>query len=604
MKLPAIRPTWLRSRADARLVGFGLSALAAMYLGFIGVPVKLAEEAIKRGGYYLMAATIAWFLHALWRLARESRSPVEPLTRSRRIGMIVTVALLSLMAIAAEPYQSKILNDEFVLQSTAYNIHYFRDVATMVRGYDIQGVFLSTDNYLDKRPYLYPFLVATLHDLGGYRITNAYLLNSLLMPLCLGLAFAFGRRLAGWRGGILAAVLLGSLPLLGQNATGSGMELLNLVMILAALLLAASYLQVPSEAWLMAFLLTVVLLAQARYESALYVLPAALVVAWGWRRAGGVILPWKAMLVPWLLLPVALQNRVVSNSPVLWELNEKSTGRFDVRYFPENVQGAIAFLFHRDAERANSLTLSVAGILALGWMLWRVVRWLGGRSTVSPGFAALGCFSIAIIGNTLLVFCYYWARFDDPMAARFSLPLHLLFTFAVVLGAAELQRRWVVANRFVFGIALVSIASAAGKYGFHYYSHLGIGEIEWQRRYVNQLPPGERLIITNKSTLPWLLEKKPSILIGRAQLVADRLHHQLQTGGFREIIVLQTLHPSTVEGDHQLLPEDKLPPYFQLETMAERRFGSRISRVSRLLAVELPRDWQAPGALPPPKPAE
>src|SRR5258708_19276052 len=172
-------------------------------------------------------------------------------------------------------------------------MHYFRDVAMMVRGYDIQGVFLSTDNYLDKRPYFYPFLVSLLHDLTGYRLLNAYLVNAMLMPAALGLVFVFGRLLTGWQGGLLAVVLLGSLPLLGQNATGSGMELLNFVMILAAMVLAAEYLRAPKEEALAALALAAVLLAQARYESALYVLPVAGLVFLGWLRARRILLPWQ-----------------------------------------------------------------------------------------------------------------------------------------------------------------------------------------------------------------------------------------------------------------------------------------------------------------------
>src|SRR5581483_8667631 len=103
-------------------------------------------------------------------------------------------------------------------------------------------------------------------DLTGYRVANAFVVNSLLLPLALGLAFVIGRQLAGWRGGLLAALLLGTLPLLGQNATGSGMELLNVVMILATLALGAHYLAAPDEPRLAAFLLSTVLLAQSRYE--------------------------------------------------------------------------------------------------------------------------------------------------------------------------------------------------------------------------------------------------------------------------------------------------------------------------------------------------
>jgi hypothetical protein len=585
-------------RPDVRLALFGLAALLAVFVGFIAMPVKLAEELVKRGGYYVMFASFALFLHSLWRLRRLPPAGAQPLTR-RQIGIAAAaIGVLSLVAINAEPYYSKILNDEFVLQSTAFNMHYFRDVATMVRGYEIQGVFLSTDNYLDKRPYFYPFIVSLAHDFTGYRVINAYVVNSLLMPVALTLVFAFGRALAGWRGGMLALLLLGSLPLLGQNATGSGMELLNFVMIMASLLLGAAYLREPGEDRLAAFLLAVVLLAQSRYESALYVLPGSLVVALGWMRLRQVCLPWQALLVPLLLVPCALQNKVLSNSPVLWELTENSASRFSFAYLKTNLNGALTFLFNVNAERANSLLLSALGIVGLAWGVVRLLRARRIVSSAAPAPATLACFSLAAVANTILVFFYYWANFDDPMASRFSLPLYLLMALAVVLMAADLDR-WLPATNLMLVVAgLWGVGIATGKFGHHYYSHLGIDEIEWQKRFVNALPPGQRLILTNRSSIPWLLQKTPSILIDRAKLVADRVAFQVHAPTFREILILQSLKPTTPEGDHQVPPEERLPPYFKTELLAERRFGTKLCRISRLVDVELPADFQVPGKPP------
>lgn len=580
-----IRP-W--HRPDVRLALFGGSAVLAVYLGFLGVSVTAAESFVKRGGYYVLLVTFALFLHALWRLGHSRLTPsAEPLTRRQTLAIAVAIGSFSLLAINAEPFRSKILNDEFVLQSTAFNMHYFRDVAMMVRGYDIQGVFLSTDNYLDKRPYFYPFLVSLLHDFTGYRLLNAYLVNALLMPAALGLAFVFGRQLTDWRGGLLAVVLLGSLPLLGQNATGSGMELLNFVMILATMVLAVVYLRAPQEEALAVLALAAVLLAQTRYESALYVLPVAGLAFFGWLRVRRPILPWQALLVPLLLVPCALQNKVLSNTPMLWELTEKSATRFSTDYFANNALGAYQFLFSRSVELANSLLLSTVGVIALAWAVWRLIRALPAWRTAPASALTMGVFSLAILANTLLVFCYYWASFVDRMASRFSLPLHLVLAFSAVLLVSRLDRWWPATKTLIAAGLLFSLGVTTSRYAGHSYSHVGIDEVEWERRFVNALPPGQRIIISNKSTLPWLLEKKPSILIGRARLVADRLAHQLHEPTFREILVLQGARPTTLEGDFEIVPEDRLPDGFKVELIAEKRFGSKRARISRLLAVTL-----------------
>lgn len=585
-------PLWQRS--ESRLVLFGLSSVLAVYLGFLGLSVAAAEAFVKRGGYYVMLAAFGLFIHALWRFNRSRRPLGEALTRGQRLLVAAAIVLFSLLAILAEPYHGKILNDEFVLQSTAFNMHYFRDVATMVRGYDIQGIFLSTDNYLDKRPYFYPFMVSLVHDLTGYRLNNAFLLNSGLMPVALLLAFRLGRLLTHWRGGLLAVLLLGSLPLLGQNATGSGMELLNVVMILAALVLATEFLRDPTETTFAVFILSVVLLAQARYESALYAGSAALVGVLGWVRSRHIILPWQALLVPLLLVPCALQNKVLSNSPVLWELTQQASVRFSVEYLPGNLSGAVRFLFNLGPEMANSVLLSVLGLGGALWVGGRLALRRPAWHAASPAGAAFFCFSLAILANTLLVFCYYWASFEDRMASRFALPLHLLFTFCAVQLAADWDRRIPASRALLLAAAAFALGVSTGRFAHHYYSHLGIDEIEWTRRYVNSLPPERRLIITNRSSLPWLLEKKPSILISRARLVADRIRQQLRETGFAEILILQSLQPMTAEGDHAIVPEEQLVG-FHLQPVAEKRFGSKLTRISRLVDID-------DSAMPPPRP--
>ena len=362
----------LPARPDFRLGLFGLAAVAAVWLGFLGVAVATANIFVKRFGYYIMLLTFALWVAALWRLWRGRRVEA-PLDRREKILAGLVIALLSFMALTAAPFRSKVLYDEFVLQSTAFNLHFFRDVATMARGYDILGVFLSTDNYLDKRPYFFPFLLSLVHDLTGYRIANVYALNAALLPVSLGLAYFQGRRLAGVCGGFLAVLLLGSLPLLGQNATGAGMELLNVCMLLGVMALAAAWLRAPDETRLTALVLGAVLLTQTRYESALYAFAAALVILFGWWRSRRIVLSWPAILAPLLLVPSALQNKVLANTPLLWELKENQDSRFSTAYLPVNLRGASHFLFNTTPHFANSVLLSALGLAGLLWVIWRLL---------------------------------------------------------------------------------------------------------------------------------------------------------------------------------------------------------------------------------------
>ena len=571
-------------RSDVRLVALGVAAVLAVYVGFLGVSVDTAGQLVKRYGYYVMLGTFALWVLALAQLWQR-RAQGRRLTGLEAIWAGLAIGLLSLIALTSAPFQSQILFDEFVLQSTAFNMHYFRDTETMMRGYDMMGVFLSTDNYLDKRPIFYPFLVSLAHDLTGYRVLNAYLLNALLFPVTLGLGYYLGRLVNGWRGGLLTVLLLGSLPLLGQNATGASMELLNITMLLAVVALAAAYLRQPDAYRLSALVLGTVLLAQTRYESALYIGPVALVILLGFWRTRQITLPWSAVIAPVLLLPYALQHTVISHSPWMWELREDQASRFGLTYLKGNLQGAVQFLTSREPGLANSWPLAGLGVVALAVLAWQARRLRPLGATARPVHTALFLLGWGVLANTALIMFYYWAKFDDPMASRFSLPLNVLFALAVVVLAAQGDRRWPVSWAIMGAMMIFTMGVTTSHSAGHLYAHLGIDEIEWEQRYVAARTPCDRLILTNKSTMPWLLRKTPSILINRARTVRDRLQYQIKRGTYQEILVTQSLRPASRTGDHQMIPGDRLPPEYKLELLVEKRFGTKIDRISRLVAV-------------------
>jgi hypothetical protein len=82
------------------------------------------------------------------------------------------------------------------------------------------------------------------------------------------------------------------------------------------------------------------------------------------------------------------------------------------------------------------------------------------------------------------------------------------------------------------------------------------------------------------------LEKTPSVLIPRARILQDRLRLQLEEGYFKEILLTQELRPASAEGQHQIVPEDIMPKSFHLETVAEKRFGTKLVRISRVMAID------------------
>ena len=570
-----------------RLLGFAAVALAAFGIGFLLFSVDRARLVVKQYGYYSIAFTFAWGVVAWIRARRAAAASLAVVPRRDwwRIGLLITAA--TFVVACTTPLGYKVLYDEMVLQSTALDMHIYREVSTVVRGYLIDGVFAPLDTFVDKRPMFFPFLVSVLHDLVGYREANAFWLNLALYPLILVQVYLLARRVGGHVAGVAAVVALGTLSTLAQSATSAGMETLNLAMLLVTMHAALLYLDRPDDVRLSALLLSVVLLAQSRYESSLFVLPVALVALQGWRTGHRILLPTAAICAPLLLVPYAIHNTYVSGTPPLWELRENTATRFGTEYLLPNLRHAWHYFFDTAGQCTNSLWLSAAGFLALGVALfcgWQArARW----RSCPPAHFVLGVFGAGIVANLGVLMFYYWGQLDDPIVARLALPLEALMAIAIGFAVS----RFVAVARWLpwfaaGGAVLAYLWSGVVANEQHGLRNTLAAELDWECRVVQSRPPGERLVITNKSSLPFMLRRIPAINFDRARRRIDALQAQLGGDTFREILVTQDFRPTSATGDLRMMRDDELPAWFHLETVAERRFGAHVDRISRLVSIE------------------
>jgi hypothetical protein len=572
--------------ADRRVGILVLSAIGAAGLAFLAVPDTWAIKVVSHTGYWCVLAAFILWLRAL----AQSWAPEIRAMDWRQIDWVsgAVVALGGLVLLVHEPYGFKIVMDELMLLGTSMSMHLDRTVLTPLRGNDIQGAFMIVEGIVDKRPLFFPFLTSLVHDLTGYRPANAFWLNSVLTFVFLGLAFYAGCRLAGRMGGWLGVVLLAGLPLLGQNATGGGFELLNLVMVLATLLLGVRALEKRDAPAVTAFGLAGLLLAQVRYESVIFLLPVVLLVLWIWWQEGRAVLSWPLVVAPWLMIPYPLQHRIFDLRASAWEMFSKPgySEPFSWSYIPENLGHALHFFFGRAADQPNSLVLSVSGGLALPFFLLLVVKRLRALGAGPPVNVAVTCFSLGFALQFGLMMCYFWGKFDDPVIRRLSLPTHLglvLAVLAVLPAFAKPAFARVLLGVGVLGLIARSVPSMAA----HAYSqeYLPGRETAWRREFMAAQPRPDYLMIDNDATL-WvthLVSATPTVVAVKRR--ADIAFH-LRNRTFSEVYVFQRLTIDPETGRQTLRDGDDLGPAFVLEPVIERRLQlltvSRISRVKEI----------------------
>ncbi|MBC2595121.1 glycosyltransferase family 39 protein [Ruficoccus amylovorans] len=407
-----------------KLLLFVLVGMAAFQLGYFSFADAAVVSWFSHAGYWVIAVTFAAFLWLVYRGYRTCWPQVRAYLGSRagRLGVLVAV-LGTVVLFRSEPWEFKTIMDEHVLAATAMGMHETREVDAATRIMSINAVPTRLRGFVDKRPILQPFLVATVHDLTGFRPLNGVYLNVVLTPFMLFLLYLLAERIGGVGAAVGAVALFCSTPLLGYICGGGGLQPLNLFFILLTCLLGGLYLKAPDHWRLGALVLSAILLAQCRYESVLFIVPVGLIIFWSWWQMRRLLVPWTLILCPLLLVPALWQHRVFRLAGHMWEM-EKGMEPFGLQYIYDNFGRAVGFFFDFGYRTPNSWLLVALGAVALllfavsGLRRWREF----------PELPALTQAGVFFVPGFLLLFIlllgYGW-EFDNPIIQRLSLPLHI-----------------------------------------------------------------------------------------------------------------------------------------------------------------------------------
>jgi hypothetical protein len=575
--------------ADRRLWLFALVSVFAAAAGFILVPDKMALSVVTDTGYWCVLAAFVLFVRALW---GTFGAGVRGLARSRLQGFDwVSLAVVGgggLILVVHESFGFKIVMDELMLIGTSMSMHFTRTVLTPIRGGNVQGAFVIFEGMMDKRQLFFPFLESVLHDLTGYRPENAFVLNVLLTFIFLGLVNALGRKLAGRTAGWLGVALFTGLPLLGQNATGGGFELLNILMILATMLLGARYIERRDGPSFTAFCYAAMLLTQVRYESAIFLLPVALIIAWVWLRDRKAEMTWEVILLPLLMIHCALHTRIFDIRASSWQLQSKPgfTKPFSIAYAPDNLVHATAFLFGRSTDQPNSYVLSALGCAGILFFLLLAAKRLRALGKESPLSVASIFFTVGFAVQFALMMGYFWGQFDDPVIRRLSLPTLLWMVVAILAVLPEFPRPAVA--KTLLGVTFLGILAqgvpsmAAHAYNQEYLAGL---ETAWRRDFIASEPAKDYLVIDNDSIL-WIAHKVTATTVQAAVSRRVDLAFFMRTHAFSDVFVFQRYEVNAETGKMTIRAGDDLGPDYVLETVkAERLQILTQTRISRLVEI-------------------
>ncbi len=564
-----------------------LASIAALLISFYLTSPKQAVYIIKHYGLWLTLGTVLVFIF-------ELRNPIKHLGLAEIKSALKRHGPALLLILFATGYLHlhvdrgfKILYDEYTLNSTAMNFYTDGHALVQAASHQMDGEVIAKAGFVDKRPCLFPFCVAVLHQLTGYRPSNAFWLNSGLTALLLTLLYLIVYRTCDKKYAYLSILLFTSLPLLAQNSTGGGYELLNLCLIASLVLAGMRYLKSNGTEGLNLVTIIAVLLASTRYESILYTLVPVVLCGIKCLQQKQIRLTWFTSISPIALIPPLLSYAIfTSNERFIQTTNENF---FSIAHLATNLKAATRYLFDLQGDFSNSALLSLVGVSALLILAVFIIRKFN-LSHISRGYLTplLAVFAIVAL-NTFLALTCYWGAWTDPMTARFSLPLQLFFAIAPALALYHCFkiRKLPIWPSIACIVFTVTVSSSTSIRINNETRLLITSGNHWALNWITQNVPTNKSLIISDGAIGIQLYDFPAIPITVANNMPERVLHLLDINFYDQIYVVESLVDF---GDaYETMPPlgaNRLSKRFALTHFAQKAFSrNSFYRISQITAL-------------------
>jgi hypothetical protein len=405
-----------------------LSALLLILLGISLARNAYAEPLFIHTTYYfLLVLVVCWagtYLHA----ARDLRkADILDWINENKAGIVVALIVTVVSALAIHP-ALRVLSDETNLLGTSKNLFFSKTATFTTTGKYYYDNFWDAGVVIDRRPSLFPFLVSLIHVLRGYSYSNVFLLNLLVLPFFVLVAYRLAKSLGGEVFGTVSALLVVAHPIALISARSGGFDFFAAFFSLLIIKTFLDHIRKPSAETLAVLWMNLCMFAEIRYETGLFLPPVVvLLFVFGLVKAS-YLRPYRLLyaLTPAFLLPRIWQAILRGNVP------EQDPGAvtFSASNFFENTRDYFKPILHpfdfHPPHASLVIGLGVVGaILWLHWMNRRVVA----RDLQSPSFKFATLVLCWMALQLIIVFTYVWGRSQHPAASRLVIAIDTFFSF-------------------------------------------------------------------------------------------------------------------------------------------------------------------------------
>ncbi len=564
---------------------FASSAIVSIVAAFLLSHSEIIQNAISLFSYW--AAQLIIICTLVWLVSLYHKKLVGSELWRRNWPLLLAIFAGTLFLYTRDEAGFKIYFDEPLLSNIALNIHESREaVAT---GSSLHSVDHASVSTLDKRPAMFPTLLANVHDLFGYRIVNAFYLNGFITFAFLLLIYSTTRKIADRKAGYISIALCISSPLIAANSNGGGFDMLNSTLILAIFLVAIEFAKSPSKEKQTLLFLLAAAVANTRYESFIYILPVAATSIFVSFRNGKIYTQYAQSLIPILLVPAVWVQKESITKLEHWHQNENLSGIFSLIYIPKNLGEAFKFFLISSENYPTNTLISIVSTASCAYILIKILGRKNSQKNEQSKSVILVFFLLGLLVYLGLVFSYFWSSFTDPVASRLALPIIILMIITSSFGLRNVSTS---KYKFLTPIAILLIVlNSLPNYAKSSYSENNAipDYLSWIVSDKKEKQDENPLYISRfQSYLE--LHSINNISINQANAGYDRIamHSPNRLGTYSAIYAVQLLYidPNDSSATKKPLPGWELSQNYKLETDKEISFlPFNYIRISRVLDI-------------------
>ncbi len=540
-------------------------------------PVWLEFSFVHLSYYIILVLIAAWgfALFYLW----QAKQNTALFLKSHWQGIAFSFLLTSFIFTSTSQY-FRVLSDETNVLSVAKSMTFSKRAENITEGKWYYYTFQPSNTTIDKRPVLFQTFVSVVYAFLGYRVDNAFVLNYFVLWAALFLLYLIIRSSLAPLWAFAGMLLLMSQPFMCLSATTAGFEVFNLLFIFASFLGLRYFLINPEHKTFLPLALTLIMLANIRYESCLFFIVVMVVLLLTrYVRLDFFKKSTAYALIPFFLLPLIWQ-RIIYLKEYDTDMPDGSWVKaFGIKSVALNAKLFFNYILDLSGKLGFSGATNAIGLIAVLLLAAAIIK--RRRFSQKKQQVLFACSVISLLLLFVVILFYNQARMTQhPLNGRLYMPLLAAFSVLPVYLCAAISNYSARASRFF-------LAGALGLFIFYhpiaikdYLSNrlMIIHDYRYELDFFRKHADKNMLIICGRPG-QFVVYNYGAISFETANQEKTTILEQFKNNLFNKIYVIQEFNPQTN------LPADSsaIDPSYHLRTVEEllssRKNLIRISEV-------------------------